>query len=106
MKKSASATADKLSPYINTETIHRASVLWWWTDERLHDDTYRFRVLDSVNAAVRAAESRHQVSNNTTLRCQWEAIEFEGESPESVAAAAADVASALVRFKGIIPLGI
>lgn len=92
------------NPFVQIETIHRASVEWWWSDRKLHDDEYKRKVQDAVDAAVRKAESQFDVRNNIGFCCQWEGIELQSFDLGAVTAAAQMVGAVLARFKDVRPL--
>lgn len=92
------------NPFVTSETVHCAQVSYFWTDEKLHQTDYQLSVHDAVDKAVEKATKKHDVVQNTSFTCQWEGVEFEGESLAAVTAAANDVAKVLGRFKGVRPL--
>ncbi len=93
------------SSFLSIETVHTATVEWWWSAKALHDDKYTRKVSDAVEKAVEDAIKRHPtVSENTRLCCQWEGVQLEGPSLLEVTAAGQEVALVLSRFKDVVPL--
>lgn len=96
--------ADTTNPFVSVETIHKAEVAWWWTDEKLHDRDYHIKVWDSVEAKIRELVVKYDVEDDTRYCCQWEGHLLMGENREEVVAAANELARHLARFKSAKPL--
>ncbi|SFF32399.1 hypothetical protein [Paracidovorax wautersii] len=92
------------NPFVTSRTVHFAEVSYWWEDGKVHDDDYKIKVNAALNKAAEAAAKKHDVMRDIGYCCQWEGLQFVGETLTQVVAAANDVSKALARFKGVKPL--
>lgn len=92
------------SDFYRVSTKHEAELSFWWTDDKLHDDEYRFAVDDALCAKIKELESKYAVTDDTRYCCQWEGKLLYSESLEDVTAAIKELAQVLARFKGVVPL--
>ena len=99
-----SNTTGDISDWCQIETQHVALIEWWWTDRRLHDDAYKFRVWDTMKEIVKCAEDRFGVEEDTTLASQWEGVLIRGACMGKVQEAARLIVRALRRFRDVRPL--
>lgn len=99
------ASAPIREKFLEIETTYQAAIQWWWTEPKLHDNDYGFRVQDAVNDKVAEVVKRYaSVRQDTRFCCQWEGVQLEGSNLEEVTAAAREVATVLSRFKYVRPL--
>jgi hypothetical protein len=100
MMKKQGATAS----FLEVRTIHEAEVTWWWKDSVLHDQDYRIKVNDSMNAKVKELEKKYDVLNDTRYCCQWEGVLLHGPDRDKVMAAGRELAQHLARYKHVFAL--
>lgn len=93
-----------MSNFIAIQTTHSAEVAWTWSNEKLHDETYKSKVHDAVDLKVREVCAKHQVSHDVSYCCQWEGIQLLSEDRSAVELAAKEVAAVLARFKDVMSL--
>lgn len=91
------------SPFVTTKTTHSAQVNYGWSDEFRPAWDQKEVVMDAVDHAANEAAKKHGVQLNSELGCQWEGVEFTGDSLANVISAANDVAQALGMFKSVVP---
>lgn len=101
---STTTPATVADSFVDTRTVHYGTVSWIYDQAHLHNDTHRFKVEDAIADAVKAAESKYDVQQNTGLCCQWEGVEVQGDNLEKVTAAAHNIAKVLATFDGVEPL--
>lgn len=89
---------------VPTETRHYASVVFWWTPEKLHDTDYRMMINRRINAKITALEQKYVIEQDTRHCYRWEGYCLFGHDKQQVEKAIAELAQAVVKFKGIISL--
>ena len=87
--------------FLETETLHYATISWWWTDKSLHDIDYHIKVSDSMNAKAQELCLAYDIDTNTGFCCQFEGVQLVGLSQEAVQAAGAELAKHLMRWREI-----
>lgn len=93
--------------FLAVQTVHIASVQWFWTKDKLHDDDYTSRVQAAVDKELsRVVNQYPTVCQDTRFCCQWEGVQLEGSDLSDVTAAATAIAQVLSRFKGVVPLNL
>lgn len=93
--------------FVSSRTVHTATLLYCWAQDKTHDTDYHLKVQDSVAAKLKQVLAKYDsVSQDTRFCCQWEGLELYGEDRYQVEAAANELARHLMRFKGVVPLGL
>lgn len=87
-----------------TETRHYASVVFWWTKEKLHDTEYRMMIDRRINAKITALALKYAIEQDIRASYQWEGYCLFGHDKQQVEKAIAELAQAVSKFKGIITL--
>ncbi len=90
--------------FLDIETIHYATLSWFWTGKSLYDFDYHIKVNDGVQKKAKVIEQKYDVMINTSFRSQSEGIQFSGTSLEDVRFAGIELAEYLATFSEIVPV--
>ena len=90
--------------FLCIETIHYATISWWWTDKSLHDTDYHIKVCDSMHHKAKGLEQEYDVQVDTRFCTQFEGIQLMGTSLEDVQEAGKKLALHLLRWRDIVAI--
>lgn len=90
--------------FVTVKTIHQGEITWWWTDEKLHDRDYHFKVQDAIDKKIVEVKKRYDIEQDTRYTCQFEGVQLTGGELCEVEEAARHIGQCLAKFKGVRPL--
>jgi hypothetical protein len=90
-------------PIVAVRTVYEAEIQWYWTDSHVHDQDYKNKVNDAVDAEIkRVCDESLTLYQDTGYCCQWEGMKLIGEGAEEVRVAGEKVAKVLARYKYLL----
>ena len=93
--------------FVEVQAVYQADVVWWWAEDKVHDSDYHFSVEAAMAAKLALVLPGYaNVSQDTRFCCQGEGLRLCADNRAQVEAAANELARYLMRFKGVIPLGL
>lgn len=94
----------KSESFLHIETIHRAEISWFWTDEFLHDTDYHMKVYYSVNKKIESIVQKYDIQEDTRYCTQFEGVLLYGNDLKNIQSAGLELAKYISSFSGVISL--
>lgn len=99
--RTISTAADKALSSLIVSTVHSATIRFVFSEEKRHDDDYRFSLADAIDDKMAALRQQYDIEENGEFLCRVEGYQLIGDDLQAVSSAGRDLALFLAEYDGI-----